>query len=214
MGLSVDERPADPRVADPTGGDGAAVGRQAFERGFYFTITLLMTTLLVTLGAQLPGAASPGALAGQRSTYRVFWPQGWNFFATEPEDGYLVAYRLGADGAPVEITFPQMSAANDWGLSRTAYAQIPEVRQIAAQVPASDWVTCAAQPATPCLRAAAGLLPVDVTNEFGDPTLCGPLVILAEKWDAPGDRRGTAGAEVPERAASVDIQCVRAGAGT
>jgi antimicrobial peptide system SdpA family protein len=178
------------------------------ERGFLFTAAILFTGLLVTLASQLPGLA-PGWLTGQRPAYRALWPQGWSFFADAAAEDVLVVYRAGSDGAsfPV-VTRTLMSAANDWGLSRVAYVQILETRQIAEQVPGDRWTACHDSSADACLRNTLGAPAHEATNGSARPTICGPVILAVERpepWSA--DRQAGQNPRSVARTASVRVRC-------
>jgi antimicrobial peptide system SdpA family protein len=136
----------------------------------------------------------------------VIWPQGWSFFADAPQADTLVAYRTAPDGATRQTaTYPQMTAQNRWGLGRIAYAQIAEIRELAAEVPDDTWRDCQGDDA--CLRPPNR--PYDVTNGFWRPTLCGPLTLAVEAPAVPRAQRpaGDHG-RVIRRVAAVQVDCV------
>jgi antimicrobial peptide system SdpA family protein len=199
-----------PTAAPETDGDDE---RRVFEQTFRLTTTVMVAMLLMALGAQLPDGWAPSWLATQRYTYRVVWPQGWSFFADASVQSTIVVYRVGPAGTYEEITFPHMSAANQWGLGRAASTQIVEARRLAAGLPARAWATCDRWPAKrPCLEAVGRLPPRDVDNLFARPTLCGRLIVTVERWLPPGVEREQRGqSRVVEQAARVDARCTSAG---
>jgi antimicrobial peptide system SdpA family protein len=116
---------------------------EAFGRGLRFAATALVVALVVTLGAQMPGGASPAWLTSQRHAYYVLWPQGWSFFAEAPRVDTIVAYSaVAGDKPPRPLSYRHMSSRNLWGVSRVAHAQVVEARQLIVQIPASGWREC------------------------------------------------------------------------
>jgi antimicrobial peptide system SdpA family protein len=181
----------------------------ATQRGFLFTATALFTVLLTTLGGQLPVNMSPAWLTSQWHGYRILWPQDWTFFADTLQVDTIVAYRTGPDGTtPQTAIYPHMSAQNLWGLSRVAYAQIPEARQIAAQVPAGGWRDCDGTADSGCLRPSNSAQRHEVTNEFWHPTLCGSLTLAVEAPAAWRTKRGAGQRpRAIQRTAEVRVRC-------
>lgn len=158
------------------------------ERGFSLTAALLLVSLVVTLGAQLPGATSVPFLRAQRGTYRAIWPQGWSYFSDVPSQDILVAYRVDTAGnLGVSLTRRAASADQQWGLSRGGYAQLVEVYDLARQVPPERWVQCPDTPPPACDDLAGRSAVSQLANRSRRPTLCGRIALVDERpvaWDA------------------------------
>lgn len=163
-------------------------GTVPLQHGFILTAAVLGTLLALTLGAQLPGDLMPHRLAGQRATLALVWPQGWAFFAAQPQQETIAVERVAADGKPGhQVLAPQMSAANTWGLGRMSTVQFDQAYALAALVPADAWSPCADVQSTACLSRK----PETALNNTSDPALvCGTYAFIRTQPSAVVPRRG------------------------
>ncbi|MFJ9847879.1 SdpA family antimicrobial peptide system protein [Streptomyces sp. NPDC101150] len=146
------------------------------RQGFALTLAVLGTLFAVTLSAQLPARWIPSWLSTQRTAYAEVWPQGWAFFAAQPDSPAISVYRLGPDGRPSSsVMVPQMSAANLWGLGRTSTVQFHEVLALATEIPAEDWTECVGARSVQCV-AKAPVVPL--RNRFKPAIVCGEFVFI------------------------------------
>jgi antimicrobial peptide system SdpA family protein len=203
-------RPLGPENAAEDASAGGDPELAAAERGFWRTLAILLSALVIMFVPQLP-AEPTGWLANTRQVYRVLWPQGWKFFAESGHAEVLVVYRLPADGttAPVRLTEPLMAEGNLWGVRRRSYARQVEAKQIATAMPNPWWQRCdGSVPA--CALRLAGTPRRSVTNRAAQPRLCGALLIVLQRPAAPGPpetrERRTATAA---RAVALDVACRR-----
>jgi len=148
------------------------------RQGFTLTLTLLGTLFAATFCAQLPARWTPAWLAGQRTAYAEVWPQGWAFFAAQPDEAAISVTRVGPGGRASLASSSmasQMSAANLWGLGRTSTAEFNEVRTLAAEVPKGDWIPCAVTRSAECPAKAPVVL---LNNTFTPAIVCGEFAIV------------------------------------
>ncbi len=150
-------------------------------RSFVSTGTALALVLVLTSLVQFwPAAHAPALLAAHRAIYRALWPQGWDFFVTEPTRSVVVAYRPDPAGIAVAVGQRQMAARNLWGLSALKSAQDIEVANLAGAIPAGSWSGCTTVAPDQCLRDAAALSPYPARNSAAIPTLCGEVLLAVE----------------------------------
>src|SRR5689334_4140324 len=80
----------------PEGEARSAGERDSDRHGFALTLTLLLPGLGVALLAQF--GTDWGWLHARLDSYRVLWPQTWDFFTGLAHNDALVAYRVGQHG--------------------------------------------------------------------------------------------------------------------
>lgn len=133
----------------------------------------------MTLCAQLPTGGTPSWLRGQRTNFADIWPQGWDFFASQPDSAVITAERIGPDGRPSgSLLAPQMSAADLWGLGQTSTVQFNQARTLATEVPEKDWTACADLRSARCVAEAPAVL---LQNGFTPGIVCGEFVFIRSR---------------------------------
>ncbi|MEV6626568.1 SdpA family antimicrobial peptide system protein [Amycolatopsis sp. NPDC051106] len=153
------------------------------KAGIAVTGSLLAVALVLSLVNLLPGRLAGAWQHRQADVYTAFWPQGWSFFAEQPRDGVLVAYRWVPSGPGPSLTFPLGSPENTTGLDRGGYTRLLEIQLVAARIPAVAWRACGGAQAETCLATAPAERPA-VRNEVTTPSLCGPVVFVAQRATA------------------------------
>ncbi len=163
-------------MADEQSGSVRESESASARQGLALTLAVLGTLFAVTLCAQLPARWTPSWFAAQRTTYSEVWPQGWAFFAAQPDSVVISAERLGPDGQPATpLLAAQMSAANQWGLGRISTVEFDEVHALTAEIPARDWVICANSQSAACVTKAPV---VQLRNGSTPGIICGELVFV------------------------------------
>src|SRR6201999_1340751 len=135
--------------------------------------------------------------------------QSFAFFTRSPQTEQIMAYRLRPDGTAADslLVTPQGKASNLFGLSRTQRAQGPELANLVRQVGASAWVDCVGLDRTTCIDQIAHQPKTLLHNTSPVPTVCGQVVLTAEKTTKWAYRRLTEDRYVIERIATVSIDC-------
>lgn len=157
------------------------------QRGFVLTSAFFGILFILSLGTHAFGLLS-GRFNGQSEAYAALWPQGWSFFSDAADTRTIDSFQVFGDGrsfAPAASL--HMSAEDDWGLGRIAYAQSGEAFALAHRIPANAWVACPGASLGDCLPATP---PVRVTDDFDPPLLCGTIAFV---WSAPGQPVEVAG---------------------
>jgi len=142
--------------------------RSGVRNGFLFTAGILCAGLMASAVAQLVPAVRASAL-------HFAWPQSWSYFAELPEQRRLAAYDA-RDLHP--LVEQQTSGYAWWGLRRSVYAQEFELAEIAEQIAAPAWRSCASFELASC-RANAW---IEIQNPVLRPTVCGDVMLA---WERP-----------------------------
>lgn len=122
---------------------------------------------------QVPGGAEALEIS------RTYLPQGWAFF-TKPadsantvpysvRDGHLVAASVGAYAEP----------RYGFGVDRGPRRQGVEIARLLVGIPKKEWIQCDGEGIVECARRIS--TSKDVVNSLSQPTLCGEIVLVAEK---------------------------------
>lgn len=135
--------------------------------------------------------------------------QDFAFFTRSPETEQIVAYRRDPDGtvAASLLVTPQAKGSNLFGLSRTQRAQGPELANLIREIGANAWVDCVGLDRTTCTEQIAHQPKTLLHNTSPVPTVCGQVVLTAEKTTKWAYRRLTEDRYVIERIAAVSIDC-------
>lgn len=155
------------------------------RQGFGLTLSILATLMAVTACAQLPYRFIPSWLSSQRQNYSALWPQGWAFFASQPDSPAVSAYRIAGDKAPIPELAAQASSGNLWGIGQSSSAYFIEATYLASMIPSRDWTRCGDPVPSRCLPTSAN---VRLDDPFVPPLLCGETLFV--KY-FPQDAAGT-----------------------
>lgn len=180
---------------------------QEHLKGFYVTATALLVAFAATLGSQLPQGLSPQWLRDEAGSYRLLWPQAWNFFDYAPSDETLVSYAVNADGSTAVVTMAHMSGRNEWGFGRSANAQLVEIDAILRVAPDGYWTSCDGKSSDSCLAAVLAQQMLSVRNDARHPSLCGPTIFAVERPVPWADRKDQESPRTIERAVPIDLTC-------
>ena len=153
------------------------------RQGFCLTIGSLLTLMAVTLFAQLPGSLVPSWLSGQRQAYSEIWPQGWAFFASQPDNAAVSAYRIQAAGTTTSAVVSQAAEGDLWGLALVSSADFVEAEYLANEIPRRAWSPCSAPVPGECI---SGLVPVRLGNLFEPAMVCGDILFTETMHSSPG----------------------------
>ncbi|MWV29756.1 SdpA family antimicrobial peptide system protein [Rathayibacter iranicus] len=109
---------------------------------------------------------------------RQIAPQGWAFFTKDAQSDYLVPFEV-SDNSLVNRSV-DVSASAEWalGFNRMGRAQGAEIATFLQGVGQGAWTKCGTENA--CEAVAAGE-PLRVHNPRNNPTLCGELLLVAQK---------------------------------
>lgn len=166
---------------------------------YRFTLSALVTALLLTLLPQLPHVV-PEWLSGMRATARTVWPQGWGFFATAAHDRSLVTYVLRGDPpTPMLTTQPLRSADNRWGVGKAGEARQFEARELALRIPDDAWQRCPTRSGSTCADWSTAVPSLRLVNHAVRPEQCGSVVFALEPPHNAADATALA--------ALVDVAC-------
>ncbi|MCC8251526.1 hypothetical protein [Saccharothrix luteola] len=135
-------------------------------RGFHLTAAMVVTGLVLSALAQLPGA-------NPLRSYRVVWPQHWPFF-TELSQDVLVAYNV-PDLTPLVPRRP-------WdGLRREGSVVVAETRRVALRVPDAYWQACGEATAAMCGEEVARSSVFTLDGSTITSRLCGRVAVAVER---------------------------------
>jgi antimicrobial peptide system SdpA family protein len=151
--------------------------RASSTQGLIFTGCLLLLVFAVSLTQLLPASVLPPWSTSLSESLAAVWPQGWDFFAHEPDGDVVVAFAVGAQGQEVPANVKTMSSATDWGLNRAALAQYVEMGVLGGQVPDRDWLDCESMAPDQCRTAALRSPAVRLIDQSRSPTLCGHVLL-------------------------------------
>ncbi|WP_267254430.1 SdpA family antimicrobial peptide system protein [Catenulispora rubra] len=145
----------------------------------------------------------PRPVVSEGSAMSVLWPQGWNFYASEPTQTAVVAYRVGDGGGLTAVTVRQMSARTDLGLSRAGSAQLVELGNISAGLPRTAWQDCVGLDPQVCESRTLTRSRSFYRDATSHATLCGHTLIAVVDPD-PGRLPNGWGIE---ECANVYVEC-------
>lgn len=173
-------------------------------RGAVLTGTLLVTSLLIAVVAQLGSGAGTDRLAG----YEVLWPQRWWFFTGLGENEF-VAYRIEATEDLNPRDERHRRAERLFGLNRIDDVRETEVLPIGRLVPSRYWQTCGQAELIACSAGLDRSLSYRLRNPARRPTICGSTAVVARRAIArePGvlpDKR-----KQVVKVALTDVECAR-----
>lgn len=150
-------------------------------RSAVLTGTLLVTSLVIALVAQLDLGPASSRLAG----YQVLWPQKWWFF-TGLDKATLVAYQV--DPA-VDDLKPRDGrhgrAERLLGLNRIDDVRQVEVLPLGRLVPSRYWQTCKHEQLTACADELDRSLSYRMRNPARRPAICGSTALVTERTAIP-----------------------------
>jgi antimicrobial peptide system SdpA family protein len=157
-------------------------------------VGVVYACLLAAAGTLTLAATLPSNIIWERTqlqTLRVelntIAGQSFAFFTRSPQTEQIVAYRLlpdGTIGASLMVT-PQGTPANLFGVSRTQRAQGPELANLVQDVEPRMWLDCTGLDRRDCLDQIARAPKALLRNTSPVPTVCGQVVLAAErttKW--------------------------------
>lgn len=170
------------------------------RRSFALTFSLLCTVLAMVYCSQINSSLVPQWLRAGHAAYLELWPEGWQFFAAQPDTGSLEVYRQNpAEGVSLAIA-KQGSAANLWGLGWTSAAEFDEATYLANELPASDWTACQGESVSDCV---AGRGVTTLENDVSPTFLCGLVYFVRTQPGAVEQNGGNQRLSVVK----VDLQC-------
>lgn len=200
---------------------GAAPGRgpdgAGAAQGFRVTVCVAAVLMVASLIQFLPARTMPRAMVSEGSAMSVLWPQGWNFYSSEPTRPAVVAYRVDDGGGLTAITIRQMSVRTDLGLNRAGSAQLVELGNVSAGLPRTAWQGCAGLDPGVCERRTLSQARTGYRDSTSHPTLCGHTLIAVVdpgRWGVgAGSGSGSGSGRWPneweiEECANVYVDCV------
>ncbi len=134
---------------------------------------------------------------------RQIAPQGWAFFTKDAQSDYIVPFEV-SGGALRDRSTP-VGASASWalGFDRVGRAQGAEIATFLQGVGQDAWTSCGSR--DDC-AAVADDVPLPVSNARNDATLCGDLLLIAQK-PVPWEWRGLQTDARPREAIRLDIAC-------
>jgi antimicrobial peptide system SdpA family protein len=172
--------------------------------------------LLVLAGSLTLAATLPSNVIWERTQLRALRVelntvagQSFAFFTRPPQSEQIVAYRLlanGTAGASLLVT-PQGRSANLFGLSRTQRAQGPELANLVQAVAPKMWVDCTGLDRGGCLDQIAHTPNVLLHNTSPVPTVCGAVLLTAERTTKWAYRRLTDTRYVIDKVVPASVDC-------
>jgi hypothetical protein len=186
------------RVASSSSPRNSAAGKAL--HGFIVVLVLLATNLAASWSAEW----DLGGLRNRLQSWYVLWPQQWSFFV-DLDINILEGYRpLPGRALMPSLTSPDLSSTW-WGLDRTTYAVGSEIREIALKVPDMYWQSCDLEEVELCGTSLNEALAFPLAAPVRKPYLCGRLVVVVKKLDAPPPRHLSV--HRAKRLALIDVTC-------
>jgi antimicrobial peptide system SdpA family protein len=141
--------------------------------------------MALSLTQLLPARWLPQRSSTIRTNLAAMWPQGWGFFAHEPDGDVPLAFRVDAQGQALATDQRMMSLNTLFGVNRAAFAQFAELDTVISQAPQRSWIDCTGLTPSQC-RAAALRTPATSQNTaIHDPVLCGHVLVALgtpQRW--------------------------------
>lgn len=151
------------------------------RRGFTFTVTVLLASLVTAYLAHLAAPSAPAWLRGRLDSYSTLWPQGWSFFTGLGTNDVVVAYRVGpSDTLAVPADERDQWSFQRWGFDRSGDTSAVELGQLAITIPQQYWQGCAASDPGKCRVQRASGHYLTIANRSSNPGLCGLIAIAVE----------------------------------
>lgn len=141
------------------------------------------------------------------SSFREVLPQGWAFFTKSVGDDNLVPYAISTSvESRKKIVAPNASPEYIFGWDRTPRAQGAEIAVLLQGIGKEKWNSCENEMADGCL-AVALKKPLKVKNLLYKPTLCGPILLIAETTTPWEWRNLVPEKSIPSEALMLDVTC-------
>jgi hypothetical protein len=175
-------------------------------QGFMVTLVVLGFSFVIACLAQFDVVGVPVELRARLDTYRVLWPQEWDFFTGLDRDS-VVAYRTGDDGRLSRLHERQVWDRQLAGLNREYDLYTNETWQIARRIPDRYWQACGQAGEARCERVPDLALVYRMENLSKHPRLCGRSVIGLERTLPSVGGRAPDGPLVAHRVVAVDLRC-------
>jgi antimicrobial peptide system SdpA family protein len=179
-------------------------------------VGVVYASLLAAAGTLTLAATLPSNIIWERTqlqTLRVelntIAGQSFAFFTRSPQTEQIVAYRLlpeGTIGASLMVT-PQGRPANLFGVSRTQRAQGPELANLVQDVEPRMWLDCTGLDRRDCLDQIARAPKAVLRNTSPVPTVCGQVLLAAERTTKWAYRRLTDTGYVIHQIVPASIDC-------
>jgi antimicrobial peptide system SdpA family protein len=180
-------------------------------------VGVVYACLLAAAGIASVAATLPSNILWERNQLRALRVelntiagQSFAFFTRSPQTEQIMAYRLGPDGTAAVslLVTPQAKAANLFGLSRTQRAQGPELANLMHAVADTAWADCTGLDRAACIGQVAGRRKVLLRNTSPVPTVCGLVLLTAERTTKWAYRRLSEDRYVIERIAPASVDCI------
>ena len=155
--------------------------RLRFYIAFYATALIIASFVLAGIFFTMPSNVLSIRDGGAfRTFFSSSLPQAWGFFVKPQLDGEYRAYRISDSRQFSRVdSFPNSSASNYFGISRSQRSQGPEIAQIVAQ---NEWSDCISSIISECLEGAKNdHITTTAENTSKDKTICGNTVFLHTK---------------------------------
>jgi antimicrobial peptide system SdpA family protein len=185
-----------------------------WKQGRSVIIARLSVTLAAIVGLTLAfyvmqGAvdSTPAVLPPARNDVvhvtRQIAPQGWAFFTKDAQSDFIVPFGVSA-GELIDRSIA-VGASAEWafGFNRAGRSQGAEIASFLQGVGRAAWTRCTT--AAACDAVVVGD-PLDVENPLEQPTLCGEMLLVAEK-PVPWEWRDLEAEPRLQEALHVDIAC-------
>ncbi|PYY38797.1 hypothetical protein DEJ32_10135 [Curtobacterium sp. MCPF17_046] len=135
---------------------------------------------------------------------RQMAPQGWAFFTKDAQSAYIVPFEV--SGGRLVDRSVAVGASSNWafGFDRTGRSQGAEIATFLHGVGQRTWTNCETE--EDCDAVAEDAKPLRVENPHKEPTLCGKVLLVAEK-PVPWEWRNLRARPLPQEAVFLDVAC-------
>ncbi|PYY32398.1 SdpA family antimicrobial peptide system protein [Curtobacterium sp. MCBD17_030] len=135
---------------------------------------------------------------------RQIAPQGWAFFTKDAQSAYIVPFEVSRGGLIDRSIAVGASAQWAFGFNRAGRSQGAEIATFLHGVGQRAWTNCGTDET--CYAEADAAKPLRVKNPRMEPTLCGRVLLVAQK-PVPWEWRFLRATPLPQEAILLDVAC-------
>jgi antimicrobial peptide system SdpA family protein len=175
---------------------------------------LIATVVAVAVGIYVvqenvaPNVVDLPAQAGLQANVQTVLPEGWAFFTKPVSSENIYPYRQESSGRfSAEIAQPDGSPQYVFGWNRIARNQGVEITALLQGIAKKSWTDCTNLSRENCLSAAGRKKPIVVHNRLPERTVCGQVILSAERTTVWAYRNLTSEASTPIESLALEVTC-------
>lgn len=172
------------------------------------SVAALVVGVYVVQENVAPNVISLPAQAALQANIQTVLPEGWAFFTKPVSSEIIYPYRAdGGEGFRSELVQPNGSPQYVFGWNRVARNQGVEITALLQGIGKNAWSDCTQLDRAACLSAASKRGTKRVHNEMPVKTLCGQIVLSAERTTVWAYRDLTSAVSIPIESLALDVSC-------